>query len=107
MSQNRIKKYFVPPPFITSLFVYQDLNKDERTRITITNFIHKKLLKYFHQKSGKNSKIHKFLDSEKGYMYIYNLINTFLRIHNYQWVDFNIYYYHFKSYAINNLYESL
>ena len=104
MTEHRIKKYFVPPPFITTLFSYQDLNKDEKVKITITNFIQKKLIKYFNTKSKK---IVNFLNSDKGYHYLYNLINEFLIKHNYQWIHFNFYYYHFKSYAINNLYENV
>lgn len=105
MSNQRIKKYFVPPPFVTTLFTYQDLNKDEKIKMTITNFIHKKLKKYFEKKIGKNGKISRFLESEKGYVYIFELIHEFLNYYNYQWVHFNYYYYQFKSFAINRLYE--
>ena len=40
----RIKKFFVPPPFITSYFEYQDLNKDKKVILTVVQYIYEKIL---------------------------------------------------------------
>jgi hypothetical protein len=41
-NNKRILKYFIPPPLVTSVVEYQDINKDRHLRENVTKFFLKK-----------------------------------------------------------------
>ena len=57
ITYDRPLTYFLPPPLITSNFVYQDINSDPTLRENITNFFLNKTIKWVNNYSEfKNSK---------------------------------------------------
>ena len=97
----RIKKYFVPPPVIGTYFEYIDVNKDEDLRKSVTEFFHKKIIKWVSSQSDfshlKNYK--KNIESSSGYNITYDLIRSFIKEYNINWYDLKEYYPTFKDYV--------
>ena len=81
--------YFLPPPVINSTFSYQDVNKDQILRKTITNFFLKKTIKWINNYSEfKNSKhLLSKLKTDIGYKLIYNILRQFIKKNNCNWYD--------------------
>lgn len=86
---KRYLKYFVPPPVISTQFVYQDVNKDENLRKLVTEFYLKKSIKwvssYDEFKHTKKALSH--LKSENGYDIIYKLLKEFVHKNETDWFD--------------------
>ena len=108
-SQIRIKKFFPPPPFIGTFFEYTDVNKDENLRRKVTQFFHKKVIKWVskypefsHLKSHRNK-----LEKEEGYTLVYNLIRYFVKKYNINWYDLKGHYPIFKDFLRAKLGEFL
>ena len=99
-SPIRIKKYFPPPPVIGTFFEYTDVNKDETLRKKVTQFFHKKTIKWvttYSEFSHLKSKIKK-IESEEGYKTIYNLIRYFVKRYGINWYDLKDHYPIFKDF---------
>lgn len=101
----RIKKYFVPPPFITSYFEYQDLNKDKKVIMTVVQYIYEKVLVEL-SKKGK-LKISKKLDNDDGYILIFKLMERYITKNNYKWTNWQDYYYPLKGYLLSYIDKSI
>ncbi len=87
----RIRKYFVPPPFISSYFEYQDLNKDKEHIVTIVKYMYEKTLVELVKRNKKN--LAKKLDNDDGMVLIFKLMVKYLKKNNHKWTDFRKYYY--------------
>ena len=98
---RRVRKYFVPPPFITSYFEYQDLNKDRKVIMTVANYIYEKVL----VELSKNNKLRiaKKLDNDDGYVLVFKLMDKYIKDNNRKWTDWQDYYYQLKSYLLSYL----
>ena len=94
----RIRKYFVPPPFISSYFEYQDLNKDKEHIVTIVKYMYEKTLVELVKRNKKN--LAKKLDNDDGMVLIFKLMVKYLKKNNYKWTDFKKYYYPLKNHLV-------
>ena len=81
--------YFVPPPVISSNFVYQDVNKDFRLREKVTIFFLKKTIKWINKYSEfeKSKYLLPTLETDTGHELIYNLLRQFIKKNNCNWYD--------------------
>ena len=102
---RRIRKYFVPPPFIISYFEYQDLNKDKDMILTIVKYIYEKILVEL-SKNGKLNKAKK-LDNDDGFILIFKLMEKYVNKNKYKWTDWQNYYYDLKGYLLSYLSKSI
>ena len=89
INDKRVLKYFIPPPIITNVIEYQDVNKDERLRKNVTDFFLKKSIKWIEKyKEFEHLKTkHNLLKSNKGYNIIYNLLREFVKKGSNNWFD--------------------
>lgn len=89
INDKRILKYFVPPPIVTTVVEYQNINKDENLRKNVTDFFLKKSIKWIENydefKHLKNKL--ELLKSNKGYNIIYNLLREFVKKGSNNWFD--------------------
>ena len=89
INDKRVLKYFIPPPNITSVIEYQNVNKDERLRKNVTDFFLKKSIKWIENYKEfehlKNKQ--ELLKSTKGYNIIYNLLREFVKKGSNNWFD--------------------
>ena len=101
----RPKKYFPPPPIIGTYYEYIDVNKDKNLRKSVTDFFFKKVNKWISTYSDfKHLKQYsKKMNSDKGYMLVYNMIRKFTKDYNINWFDLKDYYVTFKDYLKFNL----
>jgi hypothetical protein len=83
------RRYWPVPPLIESVFEYQNVNTNLNLRKDVTDFFHKKVLKwvknypeFLHHKSKLS-----FLDSVDGQMHIYNLLRKFIKKSGINWYD--------------------
>ena len=101
----RLRRYYPPPPIIGTYFEYIDVNKDENLRRSVTNFFHKKVIKWT-SKYPEFSHLKKYslkIKTDKGYGLIYNMIRKFTKEYNINWFDLKDYYVTFKDYLKFNL----
>ena len=89
ITYDRPLTYFLPPPLITSNFVYQDINSDPTLRENITNFFLNKTIKWVNNYSEfKNSKyLLPKLKTNIGYELIYNILRQFIKKNHCNWYD--------------------
>lgn len=101
----RPKKYFPPPPIIGTYYEYIDVNKDKNLRKSVTQFFHKKVLKWIssYPEFSHLKQYQKKFDTQKGYELIYNMIRKFTKEYNVNWFDLKDYYPTFKDYLKFNL----
>ena len=92
---NRVKNYFVPPPYLVTLREKYDINKDPQLRKTITTFYYKKVKKWMKTyKDFKHTKKNlKIIESDSGYKIIYNLLRKFVKEFDYNWYDLRDHHY--------------
>lgn len=69
--------YFPQPPYVSSVFSYQDINKDYKLREIVTNYFLNKCIQKFSNLS-KN---------DKSYNIIYNLLRKYVKHNNVNWYD--------------------
>jgi hypothetical protein len=96
----QVKRYWPVPPLIDSIYEYQDVNKDVNLRKDVTEFFHKKVLKWIneysefaHLKSQKH-----YLETDEGKMHIYNLLRHFIKKSGINWFDLRDNYSIIKEY---------
>jgi len=89
INDKRVLKYFIPPPIITSVIEYQNVNKDERLRKNVTDFFLKKSIKWIEKYKEFEHLKNKLelLKSNKGYNIIYNLLREFVKKGSNNWFD--------------------
>jgi|LauGreDrversion4_2_1035121.scaffolds.fasta_scaffold37919_3 hypothetical protein len=94
------RRYWPVPPIYESVYEYQNVNVDLNLRKEVTQFFHKKVLKwirnypeFLHHKSKLN-----FLDSIDGQMHIYNLLRKFIKKSGINWYDLRDNYSIIKEY---------
>ena len=99
-SNKRILKYFIPPPIVTNVVEYYDVNSDPRLRKNVTSFFYKKTLKWiknYNEFSHLKNKLPE-LESKKGYKIIYNLLREFVKRGENNWFDLRDHYDIIKDY---------
>jgi hypothetical protein len=82
------KRYWPAPP-IDSTYQYQNINKDINLRKNVTNFFHKKVLKWiekYHEFAHLKSQ-ESYLKSDKGKQQIYTLLRHFIKKSGINWYD--------------------
>ena len=83
------KRYWPVPPLIDSTIQYQNINKDSNLRKDVTNFFHRKILKWINEnpefKHLKSKE--KFLETNEGKIHIYNLLRYFIKRSGINWYD--------------------
>jgi hypothetical protein len=101
----QVKRYWPVPPVIDSIYEYQDVNKDVKLRKDVTEFFHRKVLKWIeeypeftHLKSKKNN-----LQTDEGKMRIYNLLRHFIKKSGINWYDLRDNYSVIKEYLSKKL----
>jgi len=97
---TRVLNYFIPPPFIDSQLVYQDVNKDENLRKNMTEFFLKKSIKWIskYNEFAHAKKSLAALKSVDGYNIIYSLLKHYVRKNNINWYDLKESYDNVKDY---------
>ncbi len=89
INDKRILKYFIPPPIVTNVVEYQNVNKDQNLRKNVTDFFLKKSIKWienYQEFKHLENKLN-LLKSEKGYNIIYNLLREFVKKGSNNWFD--------------------
>ena len=89
----------INPMYIETTLEYQNVNKDIRLRENITNFYHKKAIKW----ANKNRNLLQNLDTPKGFKHIYNILRVFVKKYNVNWYNLKDNYYIVKEYIIKKL----
>ncbi len=99
------RRYWPVPPLINSVYEYQNVNKDVNLRKDVTEFFHRKVLKWIeeypefsHLKSKKN-----YLQSNEGKMHIYNLLRHYIKKSGINWYDLRDNYSIIKEYLSEKL----
>ena len=85
----RKRKFYPPPPLLYTAFEYQDMGKDMKFRKDVTDFFHAKVLKWItnYKEFSHLKKYYNFLKSDKGYLYIYELLRLFCKKSKLNWFD--------------------
>jgi len=99
------RRYWPVPPVYESVFEYQNVNTDLHLRKEITEFFHKKVLKWiknYPEFSEHKSKLG-FLESIEGQMHIYNLLRKFIKKSGINWYDLRDNYSIIKEYLNSQL----
>jgi len=99
-NNKRILKYFIPPPLVTNVVEYQDINKDKNLRENVTNFFLRKSIKWikeYDEFSHLKNKL-PILNSDKGYNIMYNLLREFVKKGENNWFDLRNHYDVIKDY---------
>lgn len=101
----QVRRYWPVPPLIDSVYEYQDVNKDVNLRKDVTEFFHRKVLKWIdeysefaHLKPQKH-----YLESDEGKMHIYNLLRHFIKKSGINWYDLRDNYSIIKEYLSEKL----
>jgi hypothetical protein len=81
--------YFIPPPVIQSSISYQDVNKDNRLRETVTNFFLRKTIKWItnYTEFKNNKNLLNILKTDVGHELIYNILRQFVKKNNCNWYE--------------------
>ena len=89
LPDSKVKNFFVPPPYITTLKRVYDINNDPQLRKTVTSFYYKKCKKWMKEyKDFKHTKKNlKKIESDDGFKIIYNLIRKFVKLHKVNWYE--------------------
>lgn len=85
----KYRRYWPVPPIINSVYEYQNVNTDVNLRKDVTNFFHKKIIKWI--QSYPDFAEHKdkleFIKSTDGKMHIYHLLRKFIHKTGINWYD--------------------
>lgn len=94
------RRYWPVPPLIDSVYEYQNVNKDVNLRKDVTEFFHRKVLKWIEEYPEfarlKSKKV--YLQSDEGKMHIYNLLRHFIKKSGINWYDLRDNYSIIKEY---------
>ena len=99
------RRYWPVPPVIESVFEYQNVNADLHLRKEVTEFFHKKVIKWINnypEFSKHKSKLTS-INSIDGQMHIYNLLRKFIKKSGINWYDLRDNYSIIKEYLNANL----
>jgi hypothetical protein len=99
------RRYWPVPTMMPSVFEYQDVNKDLRLRKDVTQFFHRKVIKWIDtEDSCKHLKQQKtFLESVDGQMHIYQTLRKFVKKSGINWYDLRDNYPLIKQYLCHKL----
>ena len=103
--QKKWMNYFIPPPFITETYSYQNVNKDPNLRESITIFYYNKVIKWI-EKSSEFKKYKSkvpFMKTKKGYIHVYKLLRSFVKRYDSNWYDLKKQYDNVKEYIHRKL----
>ena len=100
-----VRRYW-PVPLVTSYeYQYQNVNKDVNLRKSVTEFFHKKTIKWI--KNNEEFKKHEsqldFLNTTEGKMHMYNLLRKFIKKSGINWYDLRDNYSIIKDYINHKL----
>jgi hypothetical protein len=100
-----VRRYWPVPPLIDSVYEYQNVNKDINLRKDVTDFFHRKVLKWIEEyPEFSHLKSQKFyLQSDEGKMHIYNLLRHFIKKSGINWYDLRDNYSIIKEYLSEKL----
>lgn len=89
MTDEKIKTYFIPPMYNQRVYEYQNINKDKRLRVDMTQFYYTKIIKWIENEEFffKYKKLLPFLKTNKGFKYVYTLLRIFVRRTELNWYD--------------------
>jgi hypothetical protein len=100
-----VRRYWPVPPLIDSVYEYQNVNSDVNLRKDVTEFFHKKIIKWIseypefaHLKSKK-----KWLETNDGKMHVYHLLRHFIKKSKINWYDLRDNYSIIKEYLSEKL----
>ncbi len=99
------RRYWPVPPLIQSVYEYQNVNSDLHLRKEVTNFFHRKVIKWienYPEFAAHKSKLN-FLESVEGQMHIYNLLRIFIKKSGINWYDLRDNYSIVKEYLNSKL----
>lgn len=99
------RRYWPVPPLIQSVYEYQNVNSDLHLRKEVTNFFHRKVIKWienYPEFATHKSKLN-FLESVEGQMHIYNLLRIFIKKSGINWYDLRDNYSIVKEYLNSKL----
>jgi len=86
---GKTKLIFLPPPFTSSYFTYQNVNADPKLRKNVTDHFFD-LMTYLTKNDKRftnfKNKI-KFLNSREGYEIIYKILNHYTKKYDLNWYD--------------------
>lgn len=94
------RRYWPVPPVYESVYEYQNVNADLHLRKEVTQFFHKKVIKWiknYPEFSHHKSKLG-LLESVDGQMCIYNLLRKFVKKSGINWYDLRDNYSIIKEY---------
>jgi hypothetical protein len=91
---------FIPPAFATETYRYQNINKDPKLREQVTLFYYEKIIKWIqkYKEFSKYKSLLPYLKTKKGYIYVYKLLRTFVKMHKTNWYDLRKKYEVLKDY---------
>lgn len=83
------KLIFLPPPFTSTYFTYQNVNADPKLRKNVTDFYFDLVPKLILSDNRfKTIKKHtKFIDSRQGYEIIYKILKRYTKKYDINWYD--------------------
>ena len=101
----KTKRYWPVPPYVQSIYQYQNINNDNNLQKDVTLFFHTKLLLWINKESKfKQYKyLEKKLDTNNGIKFIYKLLKKFISKTNINWYDLRDNYYLIKKYILIKL----
>lgn len=100
-----VRRYWPVPPIVPTPYEYYNINNDVNLRKDVTEFFHKKILKWIQtEQSFRKHKNHrKYLESLDGKMHVYRLLRAFIKRSGINWYDLRDNYTLIKKYLSDNL----
>ena len=83
------KRFWPSPPFIQTVYQYQDVNKDPHLRANVTKFFYNKLIKWITKYDDfKHLKtMLPILESSEGKITVYKILRKFVKNSGVNWYD--------------------
>ena len=81
--------YFEPPPFIETVYKYQNVNADKELQNIVTNKFLNKTIRWIQEDNNfkKYKKYLSLLKNDDGYNIIYKMLRLFVKKGNTNWYD--------------------
>lgn len=100
-----VLKYYPVPPLIPTNYEYINVNKDVNLRKNVTEFFHKKVIKWLDNdpRFNKYKEQKTFLKSIDGQIHVYSLLRKFVKKSGINWYDLRDNYSIIKSYLSKKL----
>ena len=105
LNNQTVKKYWYVPPFVNSIYQYQDINNDVNLRYSVVTFFQKKIIKWI-EKYEEFARLKPELDyykSKKSIKHIFKLLYKYVMKTNINWYDLRSNYKIVKKYLSKTL----